>query len=101
MSRFSKPKTPQDFVSGSAFERSLADPEPQTMPEPVAAAQPAPPAPPAQELNPRVMKQLNFDLPETEHHALKVLVASMPNMSVRKFIVAAIREKTERVKGGG
>lgn len=98
MSRFSKPKTAQDFVSGSAFERSLADPEPQTMPEPVAAAQPAPPA---QELNPRVMKQLNFDLPETEHHALKVLVASMPDMSMRKFIVAAIREKVERVKGGG
>ena len=92
MSRFSPPKTPQEFVSGSPLERSLATPEPP------APAQPAPLPP---ELNPRVMKQLNFDLPETEHHALKVLVASMPNMSVRKFIVAAIREKTERVKGGG
>ena len=92
MSRFSKPKTAQDFVSNSPFERSLA------MPEPVA---PAELAPPPQELNPRVMKQLNFDLPETEHHALKVLVASMPNMSMRKFIVAAIREKSERLKNGG
>lgn len=92
MSRFSKPKTAQDFVSSSPFELSLA------MPEPV---EPATPAPQPPELNPRVMKQLNFDLPEPEHHALKVLVASMPNMSVRKFIVAAIREKSERVKNSG
>lgn len=92
MSRFSKPKTPQDFVSGSPLERSLATLEP---------AAPAQPEPQPQELNPRVMKQLNFDLPEPEHHALKALVASMPNMSVRKFIVAAIREKSERVRGAG
>lgn len=98
MSRFSKPKTAQDFVSGSPFERSLSMPEPQQQPEPKFLPQPVPPA---HELNPRVMKQLNFDLPETEHYALKMLVASMPNMSMRRFLVAAVMEKMQRERGEG
>lgn len=48
----------------------------------------------------RVMKQLNFDLTERQHLALKALVATMPAMSVRKFLVAATLEKMERVRKG-
>lgn len=84
-------------------------------PPPIAAPVVAPPAPavarprmplPAardlleDQLSSRVMKQINFDMPETEHHDLKSLVMTMPNMSLRKFYLQAVREKMARVRAG-
>lgn len=48
-------------------------------------------------LDPRVMKQVNFDMPETDHYRLKTLVDSIPGMSLRRFLLEAAHEKMERV----
>lgn len=51
-------------------------------------------------LNPRVMRQVNIDVPETLHHDLRSLVDTMPKMSMRKFILEAIAEKMIRIRAG-
>lgn len=51
-------------------------------------------------LNPRVMRQVNIDVPETLHHDLRSLVDTMPKMSMRKFILEAIAEKMTRTRAG-
>jgi hypothetical protein len=90
---FSKPRLDpnqvNDFVSGSALERM------QRLPATLEA--PSAPLVTEPELNPRIMKQVNFDMPEPEHYRLKRLVDAMPSMSMRKFILAAIKEKMERL----
>lgn len=61
--------------------------------------QPTPVTPPP-ELSPRVMKQVNIDMPETLHWELQQLVKSMPDMSMRKFILHAISVEMARVRAG-
>lgn len=51
-------------------------------------------------LNPRVMRQLNIDVPETLHYELRSLVDTMPRMSMRKFVLEAIAEKMTRTRAG-
>lgn len=51
-------------------------------------------------LNPRVMKQVNIQMPETDHYALKVFVKSIPDMSMQRFILEAIEEKKQRMSRG-
>lgn len=72
--------TPQECISGTSKERSIADL--YKLPDDAPAW-----------LDPRVMKQLNFDLLEARHCELKALVLTMPSMSVRKFIVMAIERE--------
>lgn len=52
------------------------------------------------ELNPRVMRQVNISMPETDHYSLKELCKTIPNMSMQKFILEAIAEKAQRVGRG-
>ena len=88
---FRVPRTPDEFIEAAA---TVTPPVLPAQLPPVEAPDPAAPA-----LNPRVMKQLNFDLSEPEHHQLKQVVESMSGrMSIRKFIVAAIREKIARLE---
>lgn len=83
MSKFrsiaTRPQTPEEFVSQA---KTIVTVEP----------------PP--ELNPRVMKQVNIDVPETLHWELQQLVKSMPDMSMRKFILRSITTEMERVRAG-
>lgn len=51
-------------------------------------------------LDPRVIKQVNFKLPETEHADLMAMVKTLPDMSMQKFIYQALTEKIERTKRG-
>lgn len=55
-------------------------------------------APRADELNARVIKQINIRMPETEHADLLAVVDSLPRMSMQRFIVEAIAEKVARLK---
>lgn len=52
------------------------------------------------ELNPRVMRQVNIDVPETLHWELQQLVKTMPDMSMRKFILLALDAEMTRVRAG-
>jgi hypothetical protein len=104
---FRKPQTPDEFVGGA---KTLTDqPVAPDMGQGRATPQPAPVALPqrptqpspdlfAEPLNPRIMKQVNFDMPEPDHFELKRLVDSIPRMSLRKFILEAIYEKIERLR---
>lgn len=92
MVKFRQVTAEEAFVNGAktgdgAGERSLPKP---TL---------APKAPP--ELSPRVQKQVNIVMPETDHYELKELVKTMPDMSMQRFILEAIAEKTARVLAGG
>lgn len=103
---FRTPRSVEDFVSGAATAQTLEQPAP-TLRQELAAGQGAAPAagtvatdlfePP---LNPRIPKQVNFDMPEPEHYALKQLVDSIPKMSLRKFLLEAVREKSDRIRRG-
>lgn len=77
------------FVSSTPMERALG----------LGAQVPSNPKPlvTEPELNPRIMKQVNIDMPEPEHYRLKRLIDAMPKMSMRKFILEAIAEKMVRV----
>ena len=100
---FRSPRTVDEFVEAAA---TAMPPARKTLPgePPTAKARPKPAAPPpvippAPDLNPRIMKQVNFDLSEPDHYKLKEVVSSMSGrMSLRKFIVAAIQEKIAQVE---
>lgn len=87
---------PEAFISGAktavALEEGRAVEPTLVKPAPVEAIRP--------ELNPRIMRQVNIDVPETLHYELRELVDTMPKMSMRKFILEAIAEKMERVRAG-
>ena len=113
---FRKPAlTPEEFVNGAktAVVQEAPPPAPPPPAPPKAAPTPTP-RPPAverpqrvplpapdmltEQLNPRVMKQVNFDMAEPDHYELKQLVDSIPKMSLRKFILEAVKEKMERLR---
>jgi hypothetical protein len=52
------------------------------------------------ELNPRIMRQVNIDVPETLHWEIQQMVKSLPDMSMRKFILRAIGAEMDRVRAG-
>lgn len=98
---FRSPRTVDEFVEAAA---TAMPPARKTLPgePPTAKTKPKPAEPvipPTPELNPRIMKQVNFDLSEPDHYRLKEVVSSMSGrMSLRKFIVAAIQAEIARVE---
>ena len=89
------PIGPEEFISGAKTAVSLEEGR---------AVESAPPQPTLVEarpdLNPRIMRQVNIDVPETLHYELRELVDTMPKMSMRKFILEAIAEKMQSVRAG-
>lgn len=102
---FRMPRTPTEFIEAAGSLTTL----PQTrLAEPITPVHmPVVPAPPKsapepiytpQEPNARVKRQVNFELPEPDHHRLSAMVDSMSGrMSIRKFIVLAVIEKMDRI----
>lgn len=75
MNTMRRPKTPEAFVA-----------EAKT-------------APRYDALHPRVMKQINIRMPETDHYDLVAFINSLPRTSMQKFILEAIQEKIIRIRG--
>lgn len=113
MTAFRRPKSAAEFVGGAAVAQTLEEAPPPVAEKVRAVAPPAPVAPPPRplpppldliagaSLHPRVMKQVNFDMPETDHFELKRLVDSIPRMTMRTFILEAIRHEITRVRAEG
>lgn len=74
MSTLRPVRTPESFIA-----------EARTAPQPGA-------------LNPRVIRQLVIRLPETRHAELALLVRSLPDMSMQRFVFDAIEEKIARTR---
>lgn len=51
-------------------------------------------------LDPRVIKQINIRMPETQHYELTAFIDSLPRTSMQKFIIEAIAEKMDRMREG-
>jgi hypothetical protein len=106
--RIKPPRTPEEFVEQAKTNLTADQPqeEPAAAPQPPPVPAPPPtqrqkPAAPANGLNPRVLKQVNLKMPETDHFELMALVHTLPSMSMHRFILEAIAEKMERVRAGG
>lgn len=52
-------------------------------------------------LNPRIKKQLNLEISEVLHCELKQLVATMPGMSMQRFVIETIEEKMKQLAREG
>ena len=100
---FRTPRTPTEFVEAAGSLTTQPQgragapipPEPRPTHQPTPASAPAPVYAVPARVNKR---QVNFDLPEPDHQRLSEMVESMTGrMSIRKFIVAAVLEKMDRV----
>lgn len=84
------PQTEQEFVMSAATAMGAGQGRADPPAEPSAGDAP----------NPRIMKQVNIDMPEPLFVELRALIATIPQMSMRRFLLEAAQEKRDRILKG-